>query len=279
MKIFVVGSTGILGRQVVPRLLDRGHQVRTVARKPEQVQQFQRLGVDAVLGDILDAESLKRVATGCEVALHLATAIPKPGSSQDWALNDRIRREGTRNLLTACQHAGVRHYIQQSTCFLYRYQPGVLADETTPLETNPFLQSTLEMEALVQASPLEWCILRGGFFYGPNTFEDAWREALRQGALPLPGDGSGHLSLIHQVDMATAVVLAAEKASAQSIYNVVDDHPVTYKELFEYLAILVGGLSPAASGPVFLPPFACRNDRLKALGWVPAYPSYKWGLV
>jgi nucleoside-diphosphate-sugar epimerase len=235
--------------------------------------------VDAALGDILDAESLKRAATDCEVALHLATAIPKPGSSQDWALNDRIRREGTQNLLTACQHASIRRYIQQSTCFLYRYQPDVFADETTPLEPNPFLQSTLDMEALVQASPLEWCILRGGFFYGPNTFEDAWREALRQGTLQLPGDGSGQLSLIHQVDMATAVVLATEKASAQSIYNVVDDHPVTYKELFEYLAILVGGPSPEASGPVFLPPFACRNDRLKALGWVPAYPSYRSGLV
>ena len=279
MKILAIGSTGVLGRHVVPRLIESGHAVRTVARKPEQVKQLQRLGSDAALGDILDAESLKRAATDCEVALHLATAIPKPGNSQDWALNDRIRREGTQNLLTACQHAGVRRYIQQSTCFLYRYQSGSLADETTPLEPNPFLQSTLDMEALVQASPLDWCILRGGFFYGPNTFEDAWREALRQGTLSLPGDGSGQLSLIHQVDMATAVVLAAEKASARSIYNVVDDHPVTYKELFEYLAVLVGSPSPSLGGSVFLPPFACRNDRLKALGWALAYPSYRSGLT
>jgi len=279
MKILAIGSTGVLGRHVIPRLIESGHAVRTVARKPEQVKQLQRLGPDAALGDILDAESLKRAATDCEVALHLATAIPKPGNSQDWALNDRIRREGTQNLLTACQHAGVRRYIQQSTCFLYRYQSGSLADETTPLEPNPFLQSTLDMEALVQASPLDWCILRGGFFYGPNTFEDAWREALRQGTLSLPGDGSGQLSLIHQVDMATAVVLAAEKASARSIYNVVDDHPVTYKELFEYLAVLVGSPSPSLGGSVFLPPFACRNDRLKALGWALAYPSYRSGLT
>src|SRR5215204_1074242 len=279
MKILAIGSTGVLGRHVIPRLIESGHAVRTVARKPEQVKQLQRLGSDAALGDILDAESLKRAATDCEVALHLATAIPKPGNSQDWALNDRIRREGTQNLLTACQHAGVRRYIQQSTCFLYRYQSGSLADETTPLEPNLFLQSTLDMEALVQASPLDWCILRGGFFYGPNTFEDAWREALRQGTLSLPGDGSGQLSLIHQVDMATAVVLAAEKASARSIYNVVDDHPVTYKELFEYLAVLVGSPSPSLGGSVFLPPFACRNDRLKALGWALAYPSYRSGLT
>jgi nucleoside-diphosphate-sugar epimerase len=278
MKVFVVGSTGVLGRQVVPRLLERGHQVRAIARRPEQVRQLQRVGVDAALGDILDAESLKRTATGCEVALHLATAIPKPGGVQDWAPNDRIRREGTRNLITACRQADVRRYVQQSTCFLYRYRTGGLADETTPLEPNPFLQSTLDMEDLVQSSPLDWCILRGGFFYGPNTFEDAWREALRQGELPLPGDGSAQLSLIRQVDMARAVVLAAEKAPARSSYNVVDDYPVTYKELFDHVAMLVGGPPPIVGGPAFLPPFACRNDRLKALGWAPAYPSYRSGL-
>ena len=279
MKIFVVGSTGVLGRHVVPRLLERGHEVRTVARKQEQVKQLQRIGVGAAVGDILDAESLKRSAAGCEVALHLATAIPKPGAAQDWAPNDRVRREGTQNLLVACHHAGIRRYVQQSTCFLYRYQPGALADETTPLEPNPFLQSTLDMEDLVQASRLDWCILRGGFFYGPNTYEDAWREALRQGTLPLPNDGSAQLSLIRQVDMASAVVLAAEQAPARSSYNVVDDCPVTYKELFEYLAMLVGGPAPMVGGAAFLSPFACRNHRLKALGWAPAYPSYRSGLA
>ena len=279
MKIFVVGSTGVLGKQVVPRLLERGHQVRAVARKPEQVKQLQRLGIDAALGDILDAESLKRLATGCEVALHLATAIPKPGGVQDWAPNDRIRREGTRNLIAVCQHAGVRRYVQQSICFLYRYQPGALADETTPLEPNPFLQSALDMEDVVQSSPLDWCILRAGFFYGPDTFEDAWREGLRLGTLPLPGDGSARLSLIRQVDMASAVVLAAEKAPGRSSYNVVDDYPVTYKELFDHMAILVGGPPPVGDGPAFLPPFACRNDRLKGLGWAPAYSSYRSGLA
>jgi nucleoside-diphosphate-sugar epimerase len=79
--------------------------------------------------------------------------------------------------------------------------------------------------------------------------------------------------------MATAVVLVAERASARSIYNVTDDHPVTYKELFEYMAAFVDGPSPAPGGSVSLPPFACRNDRLKALGWIPAYPSYRSGLV
>ena len=280
MKILIVGATGVLGRQVTPRLRERDHEVRVVVRRTEQADKFRRLGVEAVLDDILDAASLRTAVTGCDVALHLATAIPKPGGAQDWALNDRIRREGTRHLLAACQEAGVRRYIQQSTAFLYEDRFPQLADETTPLLPNPMLQSTLDMEELVKASSLSWSILRGGLFYGPDTFEDGWRQAARQGELPLPGDGSGRLSLIHVVDMARAVVIAAEGAPARSIYSVVDDQPVTYRELFAYLAVVEGGPAPAADGPVFLPSFACRNDHIKAtLGWSPAYPTYRSGLA
>jgi nucleoside-diphosphate-sugar epimerase len=217
---------------------------------------------------------------GSEAALHLATAIPKPGGAQDWTLNDRIRREGTRHLLEACQRSGVRRYVQQSVAFLYDDTTPELADEMTPLRPNSFLQSALDMEALVRASPLDWCILRGGFFYGPHTFEDAWRETARQGTLQLPGDGSGRVSLIHQVDMATAVVCATENAPSRSIYNVVDDQPVTYAQLYQHVATLAGGPRPVPGGPEFLPSFACRKDRIKAaLGWSPAYPTYCSGLV
>jgi nucleoside-diphosphate-sugar epimerase len=280
MRLIVIGATGVLGRHVVPRLLERGHQVRAVVRTSQQAALFQRKGVEAVLGDILDAASLHAAVTDCEAALHLATAIPKPGGPQDWGPNDRIRREGTQNLLVACQQAGVRRYIQQSTAFLYNFQGTELADETTPLRANPFLQSTADMENLVQASPLDWCILRGGFFYGPGTFEDAWREAARQGSLQCPGDGKDLLSLIHVVDMARAVVLATEEAPPHSIYNVVDDQPVSYAILYQYVAAQVGGPSPSPGGPALLPAFACRNDRLKAeLGWWPAYSTYQSGLA
>jgi nucleoside-diphosphate-sugar epimerase len=280
MKILIIGATGVLGRHVVPRLIERGHAVQAVARKPEQVTQLQRLGVEARLGDILDAASLNRAAVDCDVALHLATAIPKPSGPQDWEANNRIRREGTRNLLNACQQAGVRRYIQQSTVFLYEDRYPALANETTPFLPHPLLQSTYDMEELVKESSLPWSILRGGFFYGPETFEDAWRDAAQRGALQLPGDGSGRLSLIHVADMAHAVVMAAEQAPAHSIYNVVDDRPVTYAEFFAYLAAVTGSAQPTTGGASSLPSFSCRNARLKTeLGWSPAYPTYRSGLA
>ncbi|MBI3800197.1 MAG: NAD(P)H-binding protein, partial [Deltaproteobacteria bacterium] len=270
MQITMFGATGILGRHVVPRLCERGHRVRAVVRQPEQAAKLQRLGVEARLGDILDATSLTDPVTDSDAVLHLATAIPKPGGAQDWSRNDRIRREGTQYLLAACQRAGVRRYVQQSITFIYGDHGTVLADETTPPCPTPFLQSAVDMEAFVQATTLDWCILRGGFFYGPGTTEDSWRDAARTGTLQFPDEGRSLISLIHVADMARAIVLATEQAVARSIYNVVDDQPVTYVELYQYVAAQVGGPPPVSGGPMFLPPLGCRNDRLKAeLGWLP----------
>ncbi len=279
MRILVVGATGVLGRNVIPRLLERGHHVRAVARRAEQVEALQRLDVDALPGDILDEASLLAAAQGCDTALHLATAIPRAGQKADWSLNDRIRREGTRNLLAAAAQAGARRYLQQSIIFTYGDYGQQLIDESAPLQPAPYLQSAADMEALVQASSLDWCILRGGLFYGPGTgrVED-WRSRAQEGRLRLPGEGDALLSLIHVVDMARAVVLAVEQAPAGSIYQVVDDEPVSYRALFGYIAAQLGAAAPTPGwSPVASQ--GCSNARIKAaLGWVPAYPTYRSGL-
>ena len=82
MKVVVLGSTGVLGRNVLPRLRERGHQVRAVARRPEQIQPLERMGMEAVLGDILRPDTLTAATAGCDVVLHLATAIPRAGRPQ-----------------------------------------------------------------------------------------------------------------------------------------------------------------------------------------------------
>lgn len=279
MKAVVFGGTGVLGRQVVPRLIERGHAVRVVARAPARAHAAAALGAELCLGDILDVESVERAVAGMDVALHLATAIPKAGGVTDWTLNDRIRREGTRHLLAACARAGCRRYLQQSIAFLCG-DGDRPADEGAPLAENAFLQSTHDMEALVRGSSLDWCLVRGGVFYGPDTFEDGWRSTARAGLLALPGDGAARLSLVHAIDMARAVVLAVEAAASGAIYHAVDDEPVSYRTLFGHIAALTGGPPPAAGGEPFLPGFAAANARIKReLGWTPAYPTYRSGLT
>jgi nucleoside-diphosphate-sugar epimerase len=283
MKVLVLGATGVLGRNVLPRLLERGHVVRALVRRNEQAVMLRRLGIEAVEGDILDPHGLHEAASGCDAALHLATAIPRSGNNADWTLNDRIRREGTANLLAASREAGIRRYLQQSIVALYSKDNDRLITEETPLDPAPPspLRSASDMESLVKASPLEWTILRGGLFYGPGTHaEERWREAARDRTLAIPGDGGSHLSLIHVADMARAVVLAIESAPPASIYNVVDDEPVRLGDLYRYVAAQVEAPDPTPGGP---PPwFSGRygNGKIRGeLGWMPMYATYRSGLA
>lgn len=237
MKVAIIGSTGVLGRHVVPRLAERGHLVRAIARKPAEIRRLQRLGVEALYGDILIPESLVPATADCDAALHLATAVPRPGKAQDWRMNDRIRREGTRNFIAACATNGVRRYVQQSIALIHGDHGKDIINESASIQSDPTTQSAVDMEALVQASDFEWCILRAGLFYGPATGrEEAWRQAARAGALQIPGDGTSLASFVRVVDMARAVVLAIEEARAGSIYHVVDDRPVEWRTLYRYVA-------------------------------------------
>lgn len=280
MHIVVVGSTGVLGRHVVPRLLERGHKVRALVRREEQATMFRRVGVESVLGDILKIDTLVQATQGCDAAIHLATAIPK-GKDMDWSMNDRIRREGTQNLLTAATQNGLHRYIQQSVILVYGDHGAQIVDETASLQPGAVIQSAVDMENYVRASELDWCILRGGLFYGPGTGRDeGWRQAVLDKTLRLPGQGDGLISLIHVVDMARAMVDAVEKASAHSIFNVVDDKPVRYRDLYQYVAAFVNGPDAEAGGPTLLPSLGCSNEKLKSeLDWTPIYPTYRSGLL
>ena len=280
MKILVIGATGVIGRHVIPRLVERGHFVRAVVRDAKQVPFLQIAGANPVIGDIFDQDSLDHAAGDCEAALHLATAIPKSADG-DWTLNDRIRREGTRNFLAAVTRRGVKRYVQQSITLIYGDKGQSIVDESAPLQPTSVSQSAVDMEDVVRASALDWCILRGGLLYGPSTGrEDAWRTAARQNRLLLPGDGDGLISLIHVADMARAVVAAAENAPPGSVYNIVDDEPLSYKRLFTHIAAQLDRSAPLAGGPIFLPSLGCANDRVKnELPWQPSYPSYRSGLA
>jgi nucleoside-diphosphate-sugar epimerase len=112
---------------------------------------------------------------------------------------------------------------------------------STAVDDPPVTAAVHDMEAQARASGLDWIILRGGMLHGPGTarmFE--WNELALVGRLTLPGDGSDYLSLIHVEDMASAVVAATEAQAGMFTVNIVDDEPVTYRELFGFVADLHG---------------------------------------
>lgn len=280
MRIAVIGATGVLGRHLLPRLIERGHAVCATARKEGDLDRLKRLGAEAVSADIFDADSLRAALVNCDAAIHAATSIPKPTGGGDWAVNDRIRREGTANLIAACRIERVRRYVQQSVAMLHIASDARPQTENDPVAATERIRSALDMEQLVRESGLDWRIVRGAAFYGPGTGRaEAWRSQARGGVLVMPGDGNGFISLIHVADMAAAMVAAVERGPPESVYLAADDQPATYRDLLSYIAALEGAAPPSAGGPVLLPSFRVSNAKLKALGWVPAYPSFRAGLA
>ncbi len=299
MRILVAGATGVLGRPVVRLLKARGHEVRGLARSAGNEETLRLAGAEPVRANLFDPPSLEAAARGCEAVLHLATSIPvrRRPRAEDFSLNDRMRTEGTRNLLAAALAARARRYVQQSVALFHHSAGEEWVDEEAPLADHPLAQSSLEMERLVWQSHgldgLSTVILRGGVFYGPDAAHTRQLfSALRAGLMPMAGDGENYWSLVHTEDMASAVVTATEAPLATRVYLVVDDEPVKLRVLFAHVARAQGGPRPRRwpawlvallAGRLALDSlrasFRCLNVRLKKdLGWRPAYPTYREGV-
>ena len=91
-----------------------GAHVRALVRRPEAAGVARACGADVRIADIFDEASLVAAMEGCEISINLATSLPGPSGRGDYAVNDRVRREGAPIWLKACERAGVTRVIQQS---------------------------------------------------------------------------------------------------------------------------------------------------------------------
>ncbi len=287
MRIFVVGATGVLGRALMPLLLQQGHLVRSIARTPEKERTLELAGIEAVHGDLLSQETanqLPDLVAGCDAVVHIATAIPRkmsvPGA---WDATTRLRTEGTQLLLKASLEAGVERYIQQSIVVAYPDGGDRWLDEHTALDTSParaiICEPVITMEALVRSTPLErlnWCILRGGTFVGRDTAQDQLVAMLRAGKVVVPCDGRNFYSFVHVADMASAIVAALQHAPAGSIFNIASE-PIRYSEYVDHLAMMLNVPKPPRNTIEPCPPsFRCSSEAARRyLGWTPVYSIYQ----
>src|SRR3954469_6737703 len=115
-RVFIAGATGVLGRGLLQQFREQGHEVVGLVRSPEGERLVRSLGGEPRQADLFDADALARAAEGAEVVIHAATAIPVKSRPrpEDWAINDRIRRKGTRALTQAAIRVGGKLYLQQS---------------------------------------------------------------------------------------------------------------------------------------------------------------------
>ena len=305
MRIFVAGASGAIGRPLIGRLIDGGHQVTGMTRREERAAKIRDRGAGCVVCDAFDREALTRVVseTQPEVVVHELTALPPdldPRKKGIYAANNRIRREGTRNLIAAAGEAQARRIVAQSIAFIYAPTGGWVKSEDDPVmsgapgEFGEGVEATLDLERqILGADGLDGLVLRYGFFYGPNTSyaADGYQaELVRKRRFPIVGSGGGTFSFVHVDDAAAATVAACERG-APGIYNVTDDEPAPVRDwlpsyaqalgakpprrLPAWLVRLVAGAGVAAFATTLR---GASNEKAKReLGWQPRYPSWRQG--
>ncbi len=297
MRILVTGATGVIGRRVVPMLVRSGHHVTAVARSPEKRAVLTHSGASAIPLDLFDPSHVRRAVADHEAVVNLATHMP-PSTWRmllpwSWHENDRLRREGSKNLVDAAIAEGVSRFVQESFAPTYEARGEEWIDERVPLAPVSYNWTVIDAERSAErftAAGGTGVVARFATFYGPDSF--ALRDmvsSVRMGWSPVPGAPDGFISSIAHDDAATAVVAALGVPAGA--YNVCDDDPVRRSE---YAALLAqaAGVRPPKPMPHWMvavmgstAELLGRSQRMSnrklrdaAPGWVPEYPSARDGL-
>ena len=304
VRVFVAGGAGVLGRRLVPQLVERGHEVTATTTSSAKFGMLMQLGAEPVLMDGLDAASVGEAVaqTQPDVIVHQMTGISMEHAGKPdlkhfdrWARPTiRLRTERTDNLLAAADAAGVRHFVAQGYANWNGVREGGwVKTEEDPLDPMTGTAASTSMAALRHVEDAVdsagGAVMRYGAFYGPGAIDDQV-ELVRKRQFPLVGRATGYASWVHLDDAASATVLAVEQ-KASGVFNIVDDDPAPAGEWLPYLAECAG-----AKRPMRVPKWVARmmagevavimmtegrafsNAKAKReLGWVPRYASWRQG--
>lgn len=311
MRVLLAGASGAIGQSLTPALVAVGHTVYGTTRTETHAPVLQAAGATPVLMDGLDRDSVLHAVEKArpDVVIHQLTAL-KAGLNprhfdRDFAVTNRLRTEATRYLLDAARAHGATRLIAQSYSGWPSSREGRgLADEATPLDTNPGREARQSLEAIrfvestvPAATGIEGLVLRYGNFYGPGTGmargeQGDMLELIRKRRLPIVGAGAGIWSFVHTIDAASATVAAVERGGP-GLYNIVDDDPAPVSEWLPELARQLG-----ARPPRHVPAWLARlligehginmmtnargssNAKAKReLGWTLRYPTWRKGFA
>jgi uncharacterized protein YbjT (DUF2867 family) len=156
VRIFLAGATGVIGVRLVPLLVGAGHEVAGMTRSPEKADQVHSLGAEPAICDVYDADQLTSevVEFAPEMVMHQLTDLPDDVDQlgEFSARNDRMRTEGTRNLLDAARAAGAHRFLAQSIAW------------------RPPGRGEIVEEHERQVLDAGGVVVRYGQLYGPGTF-------------------------------------------------------------------------------------------------------------
>ncbi|HEU5421680.1 MAG TPA: NAD(P)-dependent oxidoreductase [Streptosporangiaceae bacterium] len=301
MRVFVAGASGAIGTPLVAQLAGQGHEVTGTHRSPAGAGRIRALGARPVALNLLDAGAVRAAVLDArpDAIIHQATALGGAKFTRKldrtFAPTNRLRTEGTDNLLAAAREAGVGRFIAQSFASLrYAREGGMVKTESDPLDPSPAAgarETNAAMryldERVTQAGGIA---LRYGGFYGPD--DDGLAGPVRKRQFPVIGSGEGVSSFVHLDDAAAATILALDH-DGPAIYNIVDDEPAPMRVWLPVLAEILGAKPPrhvpawvarlfAGEGGVMMGTQSRGASNARArreLGWTPRYPSWRQGFA
>ncbi len=275
VSVLVTGATGLLGRTLIPKLVERNDRVLALVRRSSDARWVQSLGGTPILGDLSRLSRDVLCDQPIKVVYHAAARVDTSGPWRDFVATNI---DGTRRLLDSVLSGALDRFVYISSAGVYgpkQMQRGICADRMSPRPApyNYYGRSKLAAENLVRshcdAAGVAWSILRFGFIYGPGNraLHTHVVPLLQMGRYAVLGDGSNRMATLYVDDAADAAILAATHAAASGrVYDVAGDEVVTQQAFLSAMAEAVGWPAPTKRIPVKTAwILACLADALSRL--------------
>jgi uncharacterized protein YbjT (DUF2867 family) len=200
--ILVAGATGVLGSEIVRRLLARGEKVRAMVRvtsAPEKVERLKKAGTEIVRADLKDPQTLLAACEGVSGVISTVTTILTAQAGDSFDATDR---DGTKNLIDAAKQKGVRKFV-------------FVSFDTTKTPENPLSNAKRDVEDHLKKSGLDYTILQPSLFFeswlGPMLFADP-----QAGTAKVYGKGTDKIRYVAVADVAQFAVESLSNPAARN---------------------------------------------------------------
>lgn len=241
MKALVTGANGFTGSHLVRALEQRGSSVVGLVRKSSNLARLANCSVQLVYGDITDQDALMTAMTGADTVFHTAAYV-QLGLVNDGEM-EQANVEGTRTVMKVAQTVGVSKVVYCSTVGIFGDTGGQVVNETFKRTQTSFSSAYDRTKYLAQQLVDQFAdsglpvvsILPSGIF-GPD--DPHFGPVIQQFAkkrLKVWVGGDRITGIVHVDDLATAMILAAEKGKPGEHY-IVSAGDLTTREMFKILS-------------------------------------------